>query len=81
MTDSTKTDLKQVRAARRRVIEPALSEHMMERGLTSENLGKAWHQVKANPGAPGLDGMSVEDFPAFAREPWPSIRQALRDET
>jgi RNA-directed DNA polymerase len=53
----------------------------MERVLASENLHKAWHQVKANHGAPGVDGMTTEDFPAFAREHWPSIRQALRDET
>jgi len=81
MADSTKTDLKQVRASRRRVIDPALSEHSMERVLVPENLRRAWHQVKANHGAPGVDGMSIEDFPAFAREHWPSIRQALRDET
>jgi RNA-directed DNA polymerase len=53
----------------------------MVRILTPENLRNAWPQVKANQGAPGVDGMTVEDFPAFAREHWPSIRQALRDET
>jgi RNA-directed DNA polymerase len=81
MADSTKTDLKQVTASRRRSIDPALSDDLMGRVLTPENLRKAWHQVKANHGAPGVDGMTIEDFPAFAREHWPSIRQALRDET
>jgi RNA-directed DNA polymerase len=81
MTDSTKTDLKQVTALRRQAIDPALSEDLLERGLTPENLRKAWHQVKANHGAPGVEGMTIEDFPAFAREHWPRIRQALRDET
>jgi RNA-directed DNA polymerase len=81
MTDSTKTDLKQVAASRRQVMDPALSDDLLERVLTPENLRKAWHQVKANHGAPGVDGMTIEDFPAFAREHWPSIRQALRDET
>jgi RNA-directed DNA polymerase len=81
MADSTKTDLKQATASRRMAMDPALSEDLMERILTSENLRKAWRQVKANPGAPGVDGMTVEDFPVFAREHWPSIRQALRDET
>src|ERR1043166_2527146 len=81
MTDSTKTDLQQVAASRRTVMDPALSEDLMERVLTPENLRKAWHQVKANHGAPGVDGMTIEDFPAFAREHWASIRQALRDET
>jgi RNA-directed DNA polymerase len=81
MTDSTKLDLKQETAPRRTVIDPALSEDLMERVLTPENLRKAWHQVKANHGAPGVDGMTMEDFPIFARDHWPSIRQALRDET
>ena len=76
-----KTDLKQVTASRRRAMDPALGEDLMERVLTSENLRNAWHQVKANHGAPGVDGMTVEDFPAFTREHWPSIRQAVRDET
>ena len=81
MADSTKTDLKQVTASRRPVMDPALSDDLMERVLTPANLRQAWHQVKANHGAPGVDGMTIEDFPAFAREYWPSIRQALRDET
>ncbi len=80
MADSTKTDLSKVTASRRPVMDPALSEDLMERVLTPENLRKAWHQVKTNHGAPGVDGMTIEDFPAFAREHWPSIRQALRDE-
>jgi RNA-directed DNA polymerase len=81
MADSTKTDLSKVTASRRRSIDPALSDDLMGRVLTPENLRKAWHQVKANHGAPGVDGMTIEDFPAFAREHWPSIRQALGDET
>ena len=81
MADSTKTDLNKVTASRRRSMDPALSEDLLERVLASENLRKAWHQVKANHGAPGVDGMTIEDFPPFARAHWPSIRQALRDET
>jgi RNA-directed DNA polymerase len=81
MNDSTKTGPHRATASRRTVIDPALSDDLMERVLASENLRKAWHQVKANHGAPGVDGMTIEDFPAFAREHWASIRQALRDET
>ena len=76
MADSTKTDLSKVTPSRRPVMDPALSEDLMERGLTSENLRNAWRQGKANPGAPGVDGMTIQDFPAFAREHWPSSRQA-----
>jgi RNA-directed DNA polymerase len=81
MTDSTKADLKQVTTSRRTVMDPALRDDLLERVLASENLRKAWHQVKANHGAPGVDGMTIEDFPAFAREHGASIRQAVRDET
>jgi RNA-directed DNA polymerase len=81
MTDSTKTGLSKVTASRRPVIDPALSENRMERVLTPENLRQAWRQVKANHGAPGGDGMTIEAVPAFAREHWASIRQARRDET
>jgi RNA-directed DNA polymerase len=62
-------------------MDPALREDLRARVLTPENLRKAWHQVKANHGAPGVDGRTIEDFPAGARDHWPSIRQAVRDET
>ena len=33
--------------------------------------------MKANGGAPGLDGMTVRAFPAFARQHWGRIRSSL----
>jgi RNA-directed DNA polymerase len=54
---------------------------MMEQVLAPENLHAAWRRVKANAGAPGIDGMSVEAFPAFARKHWPRIRSALMSGT
>ena len=81
MTDSQKTGPSTATPSRRTVIDPALSEHLMERVLTPENLRQAWRQGKANQGAPGVDGMTIEDFPAFAREHWASMRQGLRDGT
>lgn len=81
MADSRKTDLKQATALRRTAIDPALSENRMERVLAPENLRHAWRQGKANQGAPGVEGMTMEEFPAFARGHWASIRQALREET
>jgi RNA-directed DNA polymerase len=38
---------------------------------------KAWKRVKANKGAPGIDEMSIEEFPEFARNNWDSIRESL----
>jgi RNA-directed DNA polymerase len=54
---------------------------MIEDILEPENLAQAWKRVKANKGAPGIDGMTVADFPAFARENWPRIAIAIREGT
>ena len=52
---------------------------MMEQVLDRENLQRAWQRVKANAGAPGVDGMAVSAFPAFACAHWPRIRSALKE--
>jgi RNA-directed DNA polymerase len=52
---------------------------MIEEILEPENLAQAWKRVKANKGAPGIDGMTVEDFPAFARGHWPRVATAIRE--
>jgi RNA-directed DNA polymerase len=66
-------------ALRRGAMQPALHDDLMERVLARENVWRAWKRVKANKGAPGIDGMAIEDFAEFARSHWPDIRQALRD--
>jgi RNA-directed DNA polymerase len=65
--------------AARGAIEPALETNLMERVLGSENLHRAWQHVKSNKGAPGVDGMLLDDFAAYARLHWAEIRQSLRD--
>jgi RNA-directed DNA polymerase len=52
---------------------------MIEEILDPENLSAAWKRVKRNKGAPGIDGMTVEDFPAFKQEHWPRIATAIRE--
>lgn len=66
---------------RRCPTQPALYDDLMVRMVDPANLRRAWKQVKANHGAPGIDGMPLEDFPAFARAHWPTFRQALLDGT
>jgi group II intron reverse transcriptase/maturase len=49
----------------------------MERVLTRANLQRALKQVRSNRGAPGIDGMSVDDLPGYLKEHWPQIRAQL----
>ena len=57
------------------------TDTLMEEVLRRENLFAALKRVKANKGAPGVDGMSVEELPSYLREAWPVIREQLLSET
>ena len=52
---------------------------LFEQVLEPENLARAWKQVKTNKGAPGIDGMTIEEFPRFIRKHWETIQRKLRD--
>ena len=64
---------------RRRATQPALHDNLMEAVLSPANLHRAWRRVKSNGGAPGIDGLRIEDFPAYARDQWAAIRQTLSE--
>lgn len=49
--------------------------------VSSDNMKQAWQQVRANQGAAGIDDMSIEDYPEFARTNWPGIKASLLDGT
>jgi RNA-directed DNA polymerase len=53
----------------------------MEQVLDATNMQSAWQRVRRNGGAPGMDGMTIAQFPAFARQHWERIRAQLRDGT
>ena len=66
----------------KRVVEvPFSKSHLLERILSAENIRRAWKQVRANKGAPGIDGVTVEQFPDTFRELWPQIRSNLFEGT
>lgn len=56
---------------------PNPNGYLLERVLSKENMQKAWKQVKANKGAPGIDDVSVEEFPEFAISQWDNIRKSI----
>jgi len=45
--------------------------------LDKENLKRALAQVKRNKGAPGIDGMSVDELGVYLKAHWPTIRAQL----
>ena len=55
--------------------------NLLEQILSRENMLSAWKRVKANQGAAGMDGMSIDAFPEFARQHWERIRSALEEGT
>src|SRR5262245_2074559 len=56
---------------------PAATMQLMEEVCERENLVRAWQRVRENKGAPGVDGMTIDDAKSFLREHWPDIRSHL----
>jgi RNA-directed DNA polymerase len=56
---------------------PAATMQLMEEVCERENLVRAWQRVRDNKGAPGVDGMTIDDAKGFLREHWPGIRSQL----
>ena len=55
--------------------------HLMEKVLERENLKRAFERIKRNKGAPGIDGMKVEELQEFLKINWKAIREALMNGT
>jgi RNA-directed DNA polymerase len=62
---------------RRAVRQMPSSNELLECIVSTDNIHLAWKQVRANKGAPGIDGITVEEFPYTFRECWPEIRSSL----
>lgn len=57
------------------------SDQLMEKIVDPDNLERGWKKVRSNHGAPGPDGITIDEFPDDFREHWPEIRQELLDGT
>jgi RNA-directed DNA polymerase len=53
----------------------------MERILARDNMLLAWKRVKANKGASGIDGMTIEEAPGYIRQHWEDMRSSLEKGT
>src|SRR6516162_4319742 len=64
-------------AGKRGIESPAITEQLMEEVCERENCKRALKRVKANKGSAGVDGMTVQQLPAFLKQHWPEIRGQL----
>lgn len=55
-----------------------LNEMIMDQILKRENLKAAYLAVKANDGAPGVDGMSITELKEQVRKHWETLERKLR---
>ena len=56
-------------------------EKVINRIYDSRRLREAWHQVKKNAGAAGIDQMTVKDFDERKDELFPIIHEKLKQGT
>lgn len=57
------------------------TSRLMEEVLRRENLIRAYKRVKQNKGAPGVDGMTVDELMPYCREHWEEIQGQLLNTT
>ncbi len=58
---------------------PGQNDRLMEQVAERANLNAAWRRVRANAGAPGIDGITVEAFPEQLAGRTETLRQQLLD--
>jgi len=67
---------RQTAAATEDKTEPR-TDALMEEVVRKENVERALKRVQSNKGAPGVDGMTVEDLPGYLGREWARIRGEL----
>ena len=51
---------------------------LLEKILSRDNLNRAYKRVRANKGAPGIDGMTIEDALTWLREHREELLESIR---
>ena len=51
---------------------------LLEEILSRENMQFAYRRVKANKGASGIDGITIEEIDSYLKENWVNIRDKIR---
>ena len=57
--------------------QPAFKCTLFKQIFEPANMHQAWKQVRANKGAAGIDGMSIEQFPQWAQLHWQQCKMRL----
>lgn len=71
----------ETRMAKRQSESLAGTERLMEEVCELENSMQALQRVKANKGSPGVDGMTVDELPAYLKQHGLEIGEQLRNGT
>ncbi len=58
-------------------IKLAFNEPLFDLVFLPGNLKLAWQQVRANKGAPGIDGLTIEQFPDWVAQHWKHCKAQL----
>lgn len=57
---------------------PPSTQSLWDMTFSPENLDRAWKRVRANKGAPGIDGLTIEEFPAYMKKHGLEIMKTVR---
>ena len=60
---------------------PAIDFASVEYIVSNASIAEAWKKVRSNKGAPGVDCISIGQFPKWGRPKWKLSREQLLDGT
>lgn len=63
--------------ALRENIKLDFNEPLFDSVFLTGNLKRAWQQVRANKGAAGVDGLTIEQFPDWAKQHWQQCKAQI----